>query len=264
MADLTVEILTDREKWPDDRKLVLADGVETTVGAFRAAAMPKADFTKYAEGARRKEQQLTEQLTAAQQNLVVALQAREAEEAAKGKAAAPTTPTGEMTEQEYMADPVLGPMFRKIQKAAEALEAAQAENRQLRERVEGHEKIWTRSQFTAQIAEIQKADPELDVKDFLEFVQRQPTINTETQQVDLHGTYRGYSADRRIKAAEKAAEERGIEKGRKEASTPTIPFARRFTPVKPDGLPSTFQEVTEEQALADPDIQAAMSGGPSA
>lgn len=258
MADLTLEILTNKEKYPDDRKIVLGDGEEVTVKEFRDRLQPRAEFTKASEAWKRKEEALTRR----QQELETSVAGlnQQLAEAMQDKppVARPSNPTGSITADDLLADPVLGPIYRELQETKTLLTNTKKEYDQ---RLEGHEKYVLEREYRGKIADLgsrynSRYNPDgtgkaFDQADFLDFcIQRRIG--------DLDVAFDAWSRGAEIEYVSKQAEARGEERGKANARVPTIPFGRRRAPEKPSGLPASIQEVTEEQIAADPEIQAAM------
>lgn len=256
------ELLTDRTKYPDDMEIALADGNTISVKEWRDGAMPKADFTKATEGWSRKEQEYRGSLDAANENLRRAVEERQQFEARINAQPTPTVPArpGEFTEEELMADPVVGRAYRKVKEAEDRLKAHEDRLKVTEERLTGHEKTFMRTQFTKTIADLKSRDPDLNENEFLSYTQKFPVVDTETGTVDLGRTYREYRHDHLLTAAEKAAEERGVEKGREAARVPKVPFGGRRGSTRPEGLPAHLGELDMEKVAADPDIQRALQG----
>jgi len=258
MADLTYEILTDRTKFPDDRKITLGDGEEVTVKEFRDALMPKADFTKQSETWAKKERDLTANVEGLHTQLAQAIQAQEAAAAALNGRAAPVTPEGGYTEDQILNDPLLGPMMKRLQSA----EKAQADHA---ERIKMHEETWLKNQYMNQLADIEgrwngrfnadgKGTP-FDKKAFLDRV-------IETQTTNLNFAYEAFSGPAESALRERAAEARGIEKGRQAARVPVVPIGRRSSRPAIDGIKDgdTLANLTDDTVLADDEMQSALRG----
>jgi hypothetical protein len=248
-TDLTLEILTNKEKFPDTAEITLADGSKITVKDFRDKLQPRAEFTRASETWAAKERELKTGLDAANQNLAQALKDKEAAIAA-GKEPPKPAPTGAITAEELLADPILGPLYKDLKEAREQLKTHEA-------RLAQHEQTWTRTNFMKTIAELKGRDKELNVDEFLGYSQKHPVIDVENQVVDLEATHRNYAHDRLVAAARKEGEAAGIEKG-KATQVPTVPFGRRRAPVKPQGLPESLDQLKDDDVLNDPEIQEAM------
>jgi hypothetical protein len=263
MSDLTIEILHNREKYPDDAEITLASGEKVTVGQWRNAVLPKGDFTKASEGWSKKERELTGQQAELQQT-VIGLQAQ-LREAMQQK---PPTPAaerrdGQYSEEDILADPVLGPIARRLQ-TAEAKANAAAERLEAHEkRMEGHEQTWQRAHYQAQLNSLGqrfnsrynadgKGTP-FDQKAFLDYA-------VERQVSNLDVAYDAFTREAELDLIRRESEARGEERGRKKAMVPAVPMGRRRGPVKPEGLPGSLQELTDEAIESDPEMIAAVRG----
>ena len=69
MSDLTNQILTDRNAFPDDRQIVLGDGQIVTVKEFRDAVMPKSEMTRLTTDWANKERSFAEAYQGSQRQL---------------------------------------------------------------------------------------------------------------------------------------------------------------------------------------------------
>jgi phage baseplate assembly protein W len=247
MADLTLEILTNKEKYPDDREIVLGDGEKVTVKEFRDRLQPRAEFTKASEAWKQKEGEYQRSVDGLQQQLRDALQTRPAEDL-------PRTPTGGITQEDLLNDPILGPLAKQLQEAVAKVEAHEA-------RLGGHEKYVLEKEYRGQLFSLgdqynRRYNPDgqgkaFDQKAFLDFtIQRGLT--------DLDAAYQAWSRPDEIAQVTKEAEARGEERGKSIARVPVLPFGRRRAPERPKDLPADFQSVTEDQIASDPEIIEAM------
>lgn len=251
MSDVTYRILTDRTAYPDDTEIQLSDGSKVTVKEFREAVLPKGDFTREADRWAEKERQYQQ----AVQGLQGQIQQVLAERAAAPQPAA-RPPAGGYTEEELLADPVLGPLVKRQQEALQRLESHEA-------RLKQHEETWIRNQYMGQLTSLKgrynaRYNPDgkgkaFDEQSFLDYA-------VKNQIPNLEAAYSAYTLGDEVARATAEAEQRGIEKGKAAARVPAIPLGRRSTPPKPAGMPSSLQEVTDEMLMQDPDIIAAMRG----
>lgn len=228
MADLTYDILTNREQYPDDAEITLSTGQKVTVKQFRDAVIPKADMTKLSEKWAGEKRQLEAATQGLQQQLA---------DAARAKEVRSGVPSGTLTEDDYLNDPVLGPIARRL-KAAE-------------ERVQFHEAAYLRHNYEAQLASFAKADPAFKKEEFLDFAIKRGIA-------DLSLAHDLYTRPTAIKSAEDAAYERGVKKGKEEASVPRIPTGSRRAP-KPAADAPGFLDL--DAAERDPEILQALAGG---
>jgi len=250
------ELLTDRTKYPDEAEITLANGDTISVKEWRDRAMPKSDFTKASEGWSKREKEYQQNLDAANQNLARAMEAQAAAEARRNPEKAERLASGTISDEELLADPILGPFKRREMEMAARVEAAE-------KRLGDHEKTFMRTRFNATIADLKRSDPDLNVEEFLAYSQKRPVIDVDSQIVDLESTYYNYAHKRLVEAARKAGEEEGVKKGQA-TRVPPIPNGRRRAPVRPEGLPASLQELSDDVVMADPEIQDAMSGADQA
>lgn len=228
MADLTYDILTNREQYPDDAEITLQNGQKVTVKAFRDAVMPKADMTKLSEKWAGEKRQLEAAAQGLQQQLADAARARETKTG---------TPAGTLSEDDYLNDPVLGPITRRL-KAAE-------------ERVQFHETAYLRHTYEAQLAGFAKADKNFKKDEFLDFAIKRGIADLQI----AHDLYTRPSA---LEDARQAGYADGVKKGKEEASVPRLPTGSRRAPKPAPDAPG-FLDL--DAAERDPEILQALSGG---
>ena len=257
MADLTLEILTNREKYPDDRKIVLGDGEEVTCKELRDTLQPRAEYTRASQGWASEKQQLTarqQELENAYNATQAQLQQALAEREARGTAPARTA-SGGYTREELLADPVLGDIVREG-------DQAKAEIKQLRRELDEGKNYILRREYEARLETLGNRynsrfnkdgkGKAWDQKAFLDHA-----INTNTSNLDV--AYNSFTLEDEASARAKEAEERGYEKGLKQGKVPNIPIGRRRAPLSEKDLAGkSFQDISEEDIAADPEIQAAM------
>jgi hypothetical protein len=251
MSDITIAVLHDRQKYPDDMEITLANGDKVTVGDWRNAAMPKGDFTTASERWSRREAQLQEAVQGLQSQLHQAIQAQ-------GQVRSPEAPRrdGEITEEDLLGDPVLGPLARRLKAAEERYSAHE-------ERLKTHEDTFLRERYVGKLNELgdrynqrYNADgkgKKFDRDGLLEYA-------TRNQVVNLDVAYDAWSRADEIEQIRKESEDRGEERGRKKASVPPVPMGRRHGPTKPAGLPESLQDLKDDDVLNDPEMQEAMRG----
>jgi len=261
MPKIDPQDLYDKTKFPDDMEIrwTGADGEEhsMSIGDYRNKTGLKAEFTRHTEQLSGRQRELESQLQTAQQNLAAEIARREATPA-RPNGAPTTAPVGQITTEELLQDPVLGPLYRELRESREELKTFKNE---VAQRDQQYVTTWQRQQFTGQLERLRATNPEFDEAGLLAYVQKRPVIDVERGgQVDLEATYRNFSYDTALKAAEARGEERGVEKGKKAAAVPRIPMGRRSAPERPAGAPATIQDVTEDMVANDPEMQKAMYG----
>src|SRR5438132_4824139 len=192
------EVITDRTKYPDDLKLTLPDGKDTTVGKLREALMPKAEFTRYSQKEAQDKRHLEGQLRESQQALQ---QASLAVEEAKRQSVAHTGTADSF--EDYLRDPTWRPVAEKAAKV-DALEKKLTE---MESRLQGHEQTWFKNIYETQKAQIKKADPDADVDAVVQFALQRGIP-------DLHDAYFLSNKDRLLTRVVAEAEKKGYEKAK--------------------------------------------------
>lgn len=270
MSNLAVEILTNREKYPDTMEITLLDGSKTTVKDFRDNFNPRQEFTRASEAWAREKQQLSQAYQGQQAQLQEAqqqLQQLMAERAAR--AGQSPLPAGDSSDDEaVLADPVLGKWAKKVNAAHEKIESLEKALRENDARIQAGATELIRDRYNDQLSGLESRfnsrfnkdgkGKAFDRKAFLDYVIERGKVNPLF--TDLGIAYNEFTRADELTVTAKEAEERGIERGKQQARVPNVPFGRRSAPAKAQGLPETFAEVTEDQMANDPDIQRAMSG----
>jgi hypothetical protein len=247
MSDLTLEILRNKDKYPDATTITLASGETITAKELRDALQPRAEFTRASEAWSRKERELQGAVDSVTQQLAAALEDKRTRDAAAGK---PPADGNAVTREQLEADPVLGPMFKELREAKERVDAHET-------RLKAHEDQWIRDRYTGQLGSIAARhnakfkDKPFDQKAFLDFA-----VESNTPNLDV--AYKAWIADDLVALERKDAEEKGVERGKAAARVPTVPFGRRRTPARPQGLPESLQDLKDEDVLNDPEMQEAM------
>lgn len=271
--DLTNDILNNREKYPDTAEITLTDGTKVSIKEFREQLQPRAEFTRASEGWRRKESQLNDAVTGLQGQLTQLTADLAAATAERGRPAAPAgTPEGP-TDEELDADPVLRRLHRRTIDTQKQLTDALAKVEAHETRLANHESTWIQRDYVDQLGRIgtyhngrfnkDGKGKAFDQAAFIDFVTTRSKVNPAFA-TDLGLAYNEYSRTDEMALVAREAEERGREAGKREARIPPIPNGRRNTPVRPEGLPASLQELSDEQVLNDPDIQTALRGDETA
>ena len=263
MADLTLEILNNREKYPDDQEITLVDGSKMTVKQLRDQLQPRAEFTRASEGWSREKRQLEGSINGLQgqlSKLQTDLQAAIAERDSRPVPAA--TRGNGPTEEELEGDPVLGPLVRNIKAVSKKLDDGLTRLGEHEARLKTHEDTWVKRDYMTQLANITAfhngrynkdgQGKAFDQKAFLDYAM-------ERGIADLDVAYRSFSRDDEVGLAVKEAEERGAERARKER-VPPIPGGRRSATPRSPELPESLDKLTDDQVLNDPLMQRAMAG----
>lgn len=255
MASLQ-ELLGDRNSYPDDTKLTLAGGVETTLGEVRKGYMMESDYrrktTTVAEQKRmldsERQQFEAARLDAEQklENLAASLLKRE-----------PNASRDELAE-ELEANPVAKALAGEIKK----LNAEIAEIKRTTGEI-GNEIVQSRQQAMVNehrkvLADLKRQDPSLNEADLVAFAKA-----NYVPRLDL--AYKLLTADDKIaKAAKEAAEkarQEGIEEGKRLAVAPTLPSrARLLAPEQSKDSPQDFDSAADA-ALKDPEIIGLLTEG---
>lgn len=257
------DILNDKKTYPDDTKITLASGVETTIGDLRGGFMRDRDYRQKTMDlgrerdnfAKEKSEFETAKTTAEQE--LRALADRTVSHLAQQRGG--VQPTVDEVEEALQRDPIAKRLFEQNKK----LEARVTE---LDERDKRHDAIlqaqqkqyWT-DRFQMELAALKSKDPDLDERALVQFAR-------ENEIKSLPLAYRLHSADKReadlvTKAKDEAAKE-AYERGKRDAVQPLIP-QRRVVSTSASELPTNFDDAADA-AKRDPEILGALMGGPGA
>lgn len=249
------EILDNRKDFPDDRKITLADGVETTLGELRGGFMKDADYRqKTARVARERES-----LEAEREKF--AADRKEAEEQLASLVERAVTQGAPRAQQvdEFEALLERDPLARRLHGQLKTLESKQAEYdkkfAEQEQRLKDQQQAFLVDQHRRALAALKSRDPELDEVQLVEFAK-----HNAIPRLDL--AYRLYTEDKRFKGeldkAKESAVKEGYEKAKRELAQPQLPN-RRVAPTLPENAPKSFDEAADA-ALRDPEILSAMEG----
>ena len=238
MADLTHEILHNREAYPDDREIDLF-GTKITVKQLRDGLVHKGDLTRAGQAWAQEKAQLESSLQGYQTQLAEALRAAEA------RGDVERNRRGGFSKEDLLADPVLGPMVRDLDDRTKRLEA-------LEERAKQHELIYVTNQYKSQLDQFRTQYPDLDQAAMLQFAK-------ERNLTDLEVARRAYTYDSALEKAKAEARAAGVEEGKKQARVTHVPFGTRRAAAPNPNAPKSLAEA-EQVAASDPDILAAMRG----
>lgn len=248
MATLS-ELLNDKTKYPDETKVTLADGIETTIGEVRKGYMMEADYRKKTSAVAEEKRQLIQQ----RQDFEAArLDAEQKLEAMTMKLlkAKPDQSQDDL-EAELAANPVARALAEQVKALGTQVEQLkQATGNINQELVQSRQQAMV-DQHRQVLSVIKKHDPEADETEIVNYAR-----NNYVPRLDL--AYRLLTEEKRmskaIADAKAAALKEGIEKGKREAIAPTLPQRTRFlAPTLPKDAPTSFDEAAD-RALQDPEI----------
>lgn len=233
------EVLTDRTQYPDDTKVTLANGKETTVGEMRNKLGLKSEFhahtTKIADEKRQLESKYQQDMQAAAQAIQQAQQAS-------------TRATGTPDNFEaYLSDQTFGPMAKRIQ----ALDAQMAKIGAIEQRMQQHEQAFLTDKYSQVLTKLKQADPNLNQQELAQFAQAKGIYN-------LDDAYSLYTEKSRMEKAVKDAEAKGYERAKKEPPVPPMPRGGVAKP--PADAPKNLNEAFEK-LKQDPQLTQLFHGG---
>lgn len=240
------EFLNNREQYPDDTKITLADGVDTTLGELRKERMLERDYRKktsdVANRARALEQERIEW-----ENARLEAENRLAEMAKQIIARNPGMTQPE-AEDELNDNPLARKLSEKLKAVEEKLGEYDKKFGEAEARIRQTEEAYVRDQHLRVLQQIKERRPDQAPEDLVNWARGQ-----YIPRLDWADKLKNYDEDFKA-AAEKARREgveEGLSKAKKELQQPRI-TPRRVVAPKPED-PKNFDEALNA-ALSDPEI----------
>lgn len=250
------ELLLNRDRYTDDTKITLAEGVETTLGDLRGGYSRQADYSRKTQDLARQRQEFDQVRTKADLDLQAAKEEvmRLFQESQKP---ARRTQDPDEADEVLRTDPVARKLHERANAAYERAEAASKAADAAVERATKLEESLVRERHEQAFQFIQKNDPSINRDELVRFAHSRgiPRIDD---------AYRLMTEETRMKkveqtAAEKAHQE-GYAKGKQEAAAAPFLAPGRLMPNRSPDAPKTLDEAFAA-AASDPEILKAMSGG---
>lgn len=248
------EILSNKEQFPDEQPIQLAEGVTVTLGQLRAGYLKDADYRRktaaLAEERRRFEAERAQHL-AALQEAEVRLQQMATEVLQRATAAnrAPLTPA--QAEQALDDDPRVAALRQEIealkQRAVAPLAQAVA---QLGQYLHQQQLAAYAQQHRMMLAALKQRDPDLDENALIEFAKA-----NAIPRLDI--AYMAMKKDELIQKAKEEGKKEGFEAGKRAAAVPRIPVRRPVA--TPEATPKSINELVE-QASQDQEVLGPLLG----
>lgn len=260
------EILEDKKGFPDDRKITLADGVETTLGDLRDQGyFRKQDYTRKTEALARdrdafaQEKSQFEQAKAGAEAELARLAEQVVQRTQNVAAGAPAASIDEV--EAYMArDPVSQRLLAKQQALMTELETLKAGQQQAAEALKQQQQWFYTDLHQRALATLKPRMDEYGVKadDVIAFA-KQHSI----PRLDL--AFNELTRDQQLEAATKKAAEDAHKKAyaqaKQELAAPAQLPQRRLAPALAPDAPKSLGDAWEA-ASRDPEILATMEGLP--
>jgi len=249
------DILDDKKNFPDDRKITLADGIETTLGELRGGFMKEADYRqKTSKLAREREEFVGEKQRFEQDKTEAEAQLAKLVEQAVTRGA-----PRDQQQAEWDAfverDPLAKRLMTELQGVNTKMSALEEKTKVYEQRIAEQQQALLRDQHLRVLAALKSRDPDLNEQDLVNFC-RENAI----PRLDLG--YRLFTEDKRMKSeidkTKEAAAKEGYEKAKRELAQPALPH-RRVAPSVPENAPKSMDEAFDA-AARDPEILATMEG----
>lgn len=249
------DIIDDKKNFPDDRKITLADGIETTLGELRGGYMKDADYRQKTSRLAREREEFAAERTRFEQD-------RQEAEVQLSKLVEQAVTRGAPVDQQQaewdafvQRDPMARRIMSEIGELKQAAKQWEQKQKEYEERLHQQQQALYVDQHRRALAAIKTKDPDLVEGDLVQFA-RENAI----PRLDL--AYRLFTEDKRMKSeidkARENASKEGYEKAKRELAQPMLP-SRRVAPSVPEDAPRSFDEAAD-RALRDPDILATMEG----
>ncbi len=249
------DILDNRKDFPDDRKITLADGVETTLGELRGGYMKDADYRqKTAKVAREREDLMGER-----QRFETDKQEAEAQLAKLVEQAVTRGAPRDQQQVEWETyieqNPLAKRLMGEVTETRSSIKKLDELVNGLTDGLKAQQQAMLVDQHRRALAAIKSRDPDLDEGALVNFAR-----DNAIPRLDL--AYRLFTEDKRFKdevskTKETAAKE-GYERAKKELASPTLPN-RRVAAAPPQDAPKSMDEAFDRAAV-DPEILATMEG----
>lgn len=246
------DYLSNKQQYPDDQKISLADGVETTLGQLRGGFMKDSDYRKKTADVARERERFERDRS----DWETARYDAEAKLTDLAKQLVSQRPEASRDEIEdaLERDPVakrLATQLEAVTKKLGALEQATVTNQNT---AKMHEQAWLAEQHRRVLNQIKQHDPSLDTEELVRFAK-------DNMVPRLDHAYRLMTYERQIEASAKNARDAGLKEGFDRAKTelnqPVLPSRRLFTPA--EDAPKTFEQAAD-RALQDPEILKIING----
>ena len=257
MPNLT-DILGDKTKYPDEQKITLADGVETTVGELRGGFLRQQDYSrKTADVAREREA-----MTRERAEFDTAKASAEAELTGLAeRIVSQRTTVGKSTTRDELDDLMdRDPLARRLRDDIQGLRQQHTEVvdaiKQQQETLKQQQLAFVADQHRRALTVLRQRDPDLDTDELIRFAQ-----DNGIPRLDL--AHRLLTEDKRFETAIKTkteeASKAAYEKAKRELAAPAIPSSRRVAGPPPADAPKDFDEAAD-RAKSDPEILEIMGG----
>lgn len=245
------DLLADKTAFPDDRKISLEGGVETTLGQLRGGYMKDADYrqktAKVADDRRKFEQDRNEWEVAR-----LDAEGKLTELARSIVESRPSAGRDELTEA-LERDPVAKALRDEIIGLKSEMKSMSDTTKAQSEQIRKGEMAYLADQHRRVLGYLKSQDPDLVEADLVNFAQQRMIPR-------LDDAYRLFRYDDNLKrekaAAAEEASKKSYEKAKSELNQPLLPSRRVVTPA-PDA-PKDFNEAAEA-ALRDPEIMGDLS-----
>lgn len=253
MATL-LDIINDKEKYPDSTKMTLADGVESTVGDIRKGFMMEADYRKKTSDVSNQRKELDRKTTefesarAQAENQLEEL-AKEVLGQATGANRSHQPPHEDELMKELKANPIANALLSRIESLTSRIDANEKTSSSLTETWKQRDQATLVNQHRRVLDYLKQNDPDLDTDALVRFAR-------ENYVPRLDIAYRVFTEEKRVKKAVDdavgKAKKDTMEEAKRLAVQPTIP-QRRPAVTLPKEAPATFDDAVEA-ALKDPDV----------
>ena len=249
------EILEDKKNFPDDRKITLADGVETTIGELRGGYMKDSDYRQKTSKLARERDEFSAERARFEQDKQEA-EARLAELVEKAVSPQASISQQQAEWQAYLErDPLARHLTKELTEVKAKLTDYETKTQQYEQRLQQQQQALLVDQHRRVLAAIKAKDPDVDEGQLVDYAR-----SNAIPRLDL--AYRLLTEEKRFKSeidkVKETTQKEAYEKAKRDLSQPALP-SRRVAPSVPETAPKSFDEAAD-MALRDPEILATMEG----
>lgn len=251
------EYITDKKTYPDETKITLESGVETTLGQLRSGYMKDSDYRQKTSNLARQREEFDRDYLARMSALETA-QTR-LQEIAENVSRSKPEATPDEVDQVLRENPAARRLMEKIQRIESVLEPIAGTLVDLDKRQKDSQLNATAEQHRAMLNQLKAFHKTTFDEDLDEGALIQHAKNTLVPRLDIAYLSLNHNrlSEHKSKKAAEEADKKGYERAKKELGSPVIPLRRVFTPQPTD--PKNMEDAAT-QALQDPEVMNPLLG----
>jgi hypothetical protein len=219
------EILDDKNNYPDNQQIRLADGAEVTLGQLRSGFMKDADYRKKTSELARQREEFSREATAKQSALMDA-EARLQKLAERVITANPGTTHDEALDA-ISTDPVAQRLYGEIQELKKYMPTMATAIIEMDKRLKDSNTEYIAEQHRRVAYKLKEQDPDLNIEELVGYAKSRYIPR-------LDDAYNLMTREKQMEKVRQTALEEGMKKGeakaKQEFQSPLIPLRRTITP----------------------------------